>query len=224
MMRAGLPVADRRRRAVLDERRLGADEEEVGAWCDRGALEAEVQPHAVRPGGVQQEGTSGTNSARSWWPVEVELAHPRVDQSVGEALGRDHEGAIVRECQPFRVEAGGRERLSVRVAERRDADDLNGGSTAGDGDPERVEAYADLVVGERVEDDCAGASYVMLESPPNVVPRNWVAVGKICCPRNSSCVDGRPVQDRSPRAQSRAARRVSSHRSSSRSPPYYAAR
>ena len=38
--------------------------------------------------------------------------------------------SIVRERQPFRVEAGGRKRLSVRVAERRDADDLDGGSTA----------------------------------------------------------------------------------------------
>ena len=30
----------------------------------------------------------------------------------------------------------------------------------------------------------------MLERPPKVVPSNWVAVGKICSPRNSSSVDG----------------------------------
>src|SRR5215207_3565004 len=32
----------------------------------------------------------------------------------------------------------------------------------------------------------------MPDSPPNVVPWNWVAVGMICCPRNSSSVAGAP--------------------------------
>ena len=47
---------NRRGRAVLDDCRLGADEEEVATRRGCGALEA--VPHTVlRPGGVRQEGS-----------------------------------------------------------------------------------------------------------------------------------------------------------------------
>ena len=64
----------------------------------------------------------------------------------------------------------------------------------------------------------------MLERPPNVVPWNWVAVGKICWPRNSSSVDGAAC------AGPAATSAIASSRTSLVSPvfipsaPYYASR
>ena len=64
----------------------------------------------------------------------------------------------------------------------------------------------------------------MLERPPNVVPWNWVAVGKICSPRNSSSVDGAAC------AEPIATKATASARTSLIAPvfipsaPYYASR
>ena len=81
--------------------------------------------------------------------VEAELAHPRVDQPVREALGRDHERVVLRQRQALRVDAERGERLAGGVAKRGHGDDLHGGSAAADADPQRVEAHVDLVVRER---------------------------------------------------------------------------
>ena len=145
---------DRRRGPVLDERVLGRGEEEAAVRRRPGALEAEVLADAARSRCVRQEG--GRNRQRTQLaPVERELAHPGVDQPVGEPLGRDHERVVLRQRQPFRIEAERRERLAGGVAKRRHGDDLHGGSAAADADPQRVEARVDLVVGEDVEDAAA---------------------------------------------------------------------
>ena len=99
----------------------------------------------------------GTNSARSWRP-------PRSNSRTHGSISRFAKPSEVTTSVAVFVSASpSGSRLAARtaarrVAERRHGDDLDGGGAARDADPERVEAHADLVVGERVEDDRGGAS------------------------------------------------------------------
>ena len=98
----------------------------------------------------------GTGNAPSWRPSNP---NSRTHGSISRAAKPSDVITSVSffvSVRPSGSRLSRRERLSIPVAERGDGGDLNGGSAVRDADPERVEARADLVVGERVEDMPAG--------------------------------------------------------------------
>ena len=156
-MRTGLPGSQRRRRAVLDERVLGAGVEPLAAGRRR--LEAEVQANPLRAGRVRIELRRHRDVA-DVGAVQPVDADPGVDEPVREALGRDDRpAAVLREREALGVEAAGRVRRAVRLQQRRDGrecDVVVVQLAVGDPGAQLVEARVGLVVGDDVEALAAG--------------------------------------------------------------------
>ena len=93
------PVRDRRRRPVLHERALHADEQVPAVRRDRGRLEGEVLPHAVRRARRQERARHRQVAEER--PVERVPAHERRDPVRGDALRGHDQLAVLRQRQPL---------------------------------------------------------------------------------------------------------------------------